>query len=36
MRAKGMVVNIDGNLKEMNEAHYRVMEGALRVRLPRK
>ena len=36
MRAKDMVINIDGNLKEMNEAHYRVMEGALRVRLPRK
>lgn len=35
MRAKGMVVNIDGNLKEMDEAHYRVMEKALRVRLPR-
>ena len=36
MRAKDMVINIDGNLKEMAEAHYRVMEGALRVRLPRK
>jgi len=36
MRAKDMVINIDGNLKEMKEAHYRVMEGALRVRLPRK
>lgn len=36
MRAKEMVVNIDGNLKEMDEAHYCVMEGALRVRLPRK
>ncbi|MBQ7886933.1 MAG: diacylglycerol kinase family lipid kinase [Clostridia bacterium] len=36
MRAKNMVINIDGNLKEMDEAHYRVMEGALRVRLPRK
>lgn len=36
MRAQNMVINIDGNLKEMSEAHYRVMEGALRVRLPRK
>ncbi|MBQ8620407.1 MAG: diacylglycerol kinase family lipid kinase [Clostridia bacterium] len=36
MRAENMVINIDGNLKEMSEAHYRVMEGALRVRLPRK
>lgn len=36
LRAKDMVINIDGNLKEMNEAHYRVLEGALRVRLPKK
>ena len=36
MRAKDMVINIDGNLKEMKEAHYRVMKGALCVRLPRK
>lgn len=36
MRAADMVINIDGNLKEMNEAHYRVMEGALRVKLPKK
>ena len=36
MRAKGMVVNIDGNLKAMDEAHYRVMEGALRVRVPKR
>lgn len=36
LRAKNMVINIDGNLKEMQEAHYRVMEGALRMRLPRK
>ncbi len=36
MRARDMVINIDGNLKEMKEAHYRVMEGALRVRLPGK
>ena len=36
MRAKGMVVNIDGNLKAMDEARYCVMEGALRVRIPKK
>lgn len=36
MRAKDMVINIDGNLKEMSEARYRLMEGALRVRLPGK
>ena len=36
MRAADMVINIDGNLKEMNEAHYRVMEGALRMKLPKK
>lgn len=33
MRAKGMVINIDGNLQQMDEAHYQVMQGALRVRL---
>lgn len=33
LRAKGMVVNIDGNLAEMDEAHYRMLPGALRVRL---
>ena len=36
MRMEDMVINIDGNLKAMNEAHYRMMEGALRVRLPKK
>ncbi|MBE5799965.1 MAG: diacylglycerol kinase family lipid kinase [Clostridiales bacterium] len=36
LRAKGMVINIDGNLKEMDEARYCVMPGALRVRLPKK
>ena len=36
LRAKGMVINIDGNLKEMDEARYCVLRGALRVRLPRK
>ena len=36
MRMKDMVINIDGNLKAMDEAHYRVMEGALCMRLPKK
>ena len=36
LRAPDMVINIDGNLKAMKEAHYRVMEKALRVRLPGK
>ena len=36
MRAKDMVINIDGNLKEMDEARYKVLEGALHVRLPKK
>lgn len=36
MRAKDMVINIDGNLKEMSEARYCVMEGALRVRIPKQ
>lgn len=36
LRAKDMVINIDGNLKEMDEAHYRVMPGALRVKLVKK
>lgn len=36
LRAPDMVINIDGNLKAMKEAHYQVMEKALRVRLPGK
>ena len=36
LRAPDMVINIDGNLKAMKEAHYEVMEKALRVRLPGK
>ena len=36
MRTKDMVINIDGNLKAMDEAHYKVMEGALRMKLPKK
>jgi len=36
IRAKGMVLNIDGALKEMDEARYAVMPGALCVKLPKK
>lgn len=36
IRAKGMVLNIDGQLKEMDEARYAVMPGALDVMLPKK
>jgi len=36
IRAKGMVLNIDGALKEMDEARYAVMPGALDVMLPKK
>ncbi|MBR4039351.1 MAG: diacylglycerol kinase family lipid kinase [Clostridia bacterium] len=36
MRAKGMVINIDGNLQQMDEARYSVMRGALRVRAVKK
>ena len=35
LRAPDMVINIDGNLKEMKEAHYRIMEKALKVKLPK-
>lgn len=36
IRAKGMVLNIDGALKEMDEARYAVMPKALDVMLPKK
>ena len=36
IRAKGMVLNIDGGLTEMDEARYAVMPGALDVMLPKK
>ena len=36
LRCKGMVVNIDGRLEPMDEAHYRILPGALMVRLPAK
>lgn len=34
MRAKGMVVNIDGNLREMDEARFAILPGALDMMLP--
>ena len=36
IRSKGMVLNIDGALKEMDEARYAVMPKALDVMLPKK
>lgn len=36
IRAGSMVLNIDGQLKEMDEARYAVMPGALDVMLPKK
>ena len=36
MRAKNMVVNIDGRLEEMDEVRYEMLQGALNVRLPKK
>lgn len=35
LRAKGMVVNIDGRLEQMDEAHYEIRPSALRVMLPK-
>jgi len=35
LRAKGMVVNIDGNLREMDEARFAIMPGALDMMLPK-
>ena len=34
LRAPGMTVNIDGRLVQMDEAHYRIMPGALRMMRP--
>ncbi len=34
MRANGMVVNIDGNLREMDEARFAILPGALDMMLP--
>ena len=36
MRAKDMVVEVDGQLAQMDEARFEIMEGALRVRRPKK
>lgn len=36
LRAKNMVVNIDGNLKDMNEARYAILPDALDVMMPVK
>ena len=34
LSCKGMVVNIDGRLEAMDEAHYRILPGALKMCLP--
>lgn len=34
LRARGMVVNIDGRLEQMDEAHFEIMPSALKVMLP--
>ena len=34
LRAKGMIVNIDGELVAMDEAHFEILPGALSMRLP--
>jgi len=36
LRAKNMVVNIDGNLKEMDEARFAIMPDALSMKLPKE
>jgi len=36
LRAKGMVVNIDGNLREMDEARFAILPGALDMMLPKQ
>ena len=36
LRCKGMTVNIDGRLEQMDEARYAVLPGALRVMRPAK
>ena len=36
LRAKGMVVNIDGNLHEMDEARFEILPGALDMMLPKQ
>ena len=36
LRARGMVVNIDGRLEEMDEAHFEIRPSALHIMLPNK
>lgn len=36
MRAKDMVVEVDGQLAQMDEARFEIMEGAIRVKRPKK
>ncbi|MBP3522899.1 MAG: diacylglycerol kinase family lipid kinase [Clostridia bacterium] len=36
LRARGMVVNIDGRLEEMDEAHFEIRPSALHIMLPKK
>jgi len=36
IRSSGMVLNIDGALKPMDEARFSILPGALDVMLPRK
>ena len=36
MRAKDMVVEVDGQLEQMDEARFEIMEGAIRVKRPKK
>lgn len=36
LRARGMVVNIDGRLEEMDEAHFEIRPSALKIMLPIK
>ena len=36
LRCKGMTVNIDGELRSMDEAHYRILPGGLHIRRPNR
>ena len=36
LRARGMVVNIDGRLEQMDEAHFEIRPSALDIMLPNK
>ena len=35
MRAKGMIVNLDGKLLRVDEAKYKILPGAIRMKKPR-